>query len=243
MSARTFHTVGNDSQGTFSICYMCAAPATSDEHVPPRCLFPAQKDIPSGVDLRKQLISVPSCDAHNGKKSKDDEYLLLALLMNISNNQTAQNHALTKVRRSVKRNPSLMRRFSKMQRAVHVPDTWTGQIYPTVAIQTEEKRLKTSLEMVGRALYRHHFQTSWQGSVSAYPHFLVWLTEANARELNKPNAEMEATAEKLVQAEPMHGENPEVFCYQVALGKLPAETIMLLRFYKGAKVTLFFRID
>ena len=97
--------------------------------------------------------------------------------------------------------------------------------------------------MVGRALYRHHFQTSWQGSVSVYPHFLVWLTEANAREMNKPNAEMEVTAEKLVQAEPMHGENPEVFCYQVALGKLTVETIMLLRFYKGAKVTLFFRID
>lgn len=65
-------------------CYMCEATATSVEHVPPRCLFPEQKDLPSGVNLRKQLITVPSCEAHNTSKSKDDEYLLYALLMNKS---------------------------------------------------------------------------------------------------------------------------------------------------------------
>ena len=59
-------------------CYMCTSAATSVEHVPPRCLFPEQKDLPIGVDLRKQLITVPSCDIHNSRKSKDDEYLFYA---------------------------------------------------------------------------------------------------------------------------------------------------------------------
>ena len=59
-------------------CYMCDASATGREHVPPRCLFPEAKDIP-GKDFRKKLITVPSCDAHNFAKSKDDEYLMTIL--------------------------------------------------------------------------------------------------------------------------------------------------------------------
>ena len=43
-------------------CYMCEKESTSSEHVPPKCLFPEKKDLPDGVDLRKSLITVPSCD-------------------------------------------------------------------------------------------------------------------------------------------------------------------------------------
>ena len=53
-------------------CYMCEELATSVEHIPPQCLFPEQKDLPDGIDLRKQLLTVPSCDKHNSKKSQDD---------------------------------------------------------------------------------------------------------------------------------------------------------------------------
>lgn len=34
-------------------CYYCGKPATSTEHVPPKALFPEQKDSPEGVDYRK----------------------------------------------------------------------------------------------------------------------------------------------------------------------------------------------
>lgn len=91
-----------------SSCYMCDKSPTSVEHVPPRCLFPEQKDLPDGIDLRKQLITVPSCDEHNTKTSKDDEYLLYVLLMNIANNQSAEQHFDTKVIRAIGRNPSVM---------------------------------------------------------------------------------------------------------------------------------------
>ena len=60
-------------------CYMCDEESTSSEHVPPKCLFPEQKDLPEGVDLRKSLITVPSCDLHNSKKSNDDEYYSIVL--------------------------------------------------------------------------------------------------------------------------------------------------------------------
>ncbi|MDC5072991.1 hypothetical protein NRA08_18095, partial [Acinetobacter baumannii] len=67
-------------------CYMCDAEATTVEHVPPKCIFPESKDLSSAdklLDFRKQLITVPSCDDHNGKKSKDDEYLFCMLAISI----------------------------------------------------------------------------------------------------------------------------------------------------------------
>ena len=55
---------------------MCDSSARSREHVPPRNLFPEAHES-GGVDYRINLITVPSCDAHNSAKSKDDEFLML----------------------------------------------------------------------------------------------------------------------------------------------------------------------
>lgn len=222
-------------------CYMCDATATSVEHVPPRCLFPEQKDLPNGADLRKQLITVPSCDVHNTSKSKDDEYLLYALSMNIPNNPTASNHFSTKVLRAIQRRPSVIRKFTEKQIPVKVEDTETGKIHETLALQVDRQRLENALEMIGRALYFHHFNTSWKGNVSAYPNFLLALTESNSRELNGPVEKMAALAEEFFLNEPRYGENQDVFSYQIAAGHSPVETIMLLRFYEGSRVTLLFR--
>ena len=224
-------------------CYMCASAPTSVEHVPPKCLFPEQKDLPTGVDLRKQLITVPSCDVHNTAKSKDDEYLLYALLLNVPNNETAENHAFTKVQRAVKRNPSVFAQFAQAQLPVLVEDNLTGEVQHTVAMRVDLDRLKGSLESIARALYFHHFGKSWTGKVLPYPHFVLAITEPDARELNRPNEQMAAAVEAMMKDLERHGENPEVFTYQVAPGHPPTETIMHLRFYAGSRVTLLFRSD
>lgn len=71
-------------------CYMCDSAAESVEHVPPKCLFPHDRDLPLGaISLRKSLITVPSCAAHNMSKSKEDEFLLYALSLNVVNNEVA----------------------------------------------------------------------------------------------------------------------------------------------------------
>jgi len=220
---------------------MCDAAATSVEHVPPRCLFPEQKDLPSGVDLRKQLITVPSCDVHNSSKSKDDEYLLYALSMNIPNNTTASDHFSSKILRAIQRSPSVIKKFTEKQIPVKVEDTQTGEIHETLALQVDRQRLENALMMIGRALYFHHFNTRWKGSVSAYPNFLLALTEPNARELNEPVETMATLAEEFFLDQPRYGENQDVFSYQVSAGQSPAETIMLLRFYEGSRVTLIFK--
>ena len=56
-------------------CYFCGNVATGVEHVPPKCFFPRGK--------RDNLITVPSCDAHNQEKSKEDEYIRAILLASI----------------------------------------------------------------------------------------------------------------------------------------------------------------
>ena len=81
-------------------CYACNRPKTSDEHVPPRLLFPASKDTDGDRDLRRNLITVPSCDVHNSQKSKDDEYLLWVLSSNADANDVGFQQSMTKLTRS-----------------------------------------------------------------------------------------------------------------------------------------------
>ncbi len=83
-------------------CYMCNKPSTSKEHVPPKCIFPEAKDLGS-EKFRENLIKVPSCDLHNMKKSKDDEYLMIVLAIIIGNNLYSLIQASTKVKRAIER--------------------------------------------------------------------------------------------------------------------------------------------
>src|SRR6056297_1597568 len=88
-------------------CYFCGKPATSSEHVPPKCIFPEQKDLPD-EDYRKNLITVPSCDKHNAAKSRDDEFLMACLAPVVGNNGAGFLHMNTKLSRSYARNPHLL---------------------------------------------------------------------------------------------------------------------------------------
>jgi hypothetical protein len=52
-------------------CYLCGTPATTQDHIPPKCMFPK----PRPTDL----ITVPSCCACNDKTKLDDEYFRLVV--------------------------------------------------------------------------------------------------------------------------------------------------------------------
>lgn len=83
-------------------CYMCSQIATSKEHVPPVCLFPEEKDIKTSI-FRNNLVTVPSCELHNSKKSKDDEFLMACLAGIVGNNVIGFFHNVTKVKRALAR--------------------------------------------------------------------------------------------------------------------------------------------
>lgn len=221
-------------------CYMCDSKRTSYEHVPPKCLFPEQKDLPDGVDLRKDLITVPSCDVHNSKKSEDDEYILYVLLMNISNNDVAKNHFLTKLMRAIERNPSLFNKFIRRREPVVAHDTVRDEFQETMAVQIDYKRFCSSMEHMARALHFHHFKRKWSGSVSVYPDFLLSMHPVSARKTNEKIEKMAKAASFMFDGIECHGKNPDVFEYQVADGSNGVDKSMRLHFFGGARVTLFF---
>lgn len=226
---------------TVDKCYMCEATSTSDEHVPPRCLFPEQKDLPKGMDLRKDLIKVPSCDVHNSIKSKDDEYILYVLVLNIPNNIVAQNHFFTKIKRAIERNPSLRNKFLDRQIPIRVHDTESNQFQETIAVQIDTNRFWSSMEHMARALYFHHFKKKWLGPVSVYPDFLLAIHPEYALETNEPIKKMAEAANVLFSDIDYFGKNPDVFKYQIIDGTKGVHKIMRLHFYGGSRVTIFFK--
>ncbi len=168
-------------------CYMCTATANSREHVPPKCLFPEAKDIGENVELRKNLITVPSCELHNSAKSKDDEFLLLGLILNILNNGTAMTHFQTKVMRALTRNPRLFGAFAKSQQEVVAVNS-DGAAINTLIVKVDNRRFLGSLDHVARGLYYHANQTRFDGGCSILPDFMLYAgTEEDVR-LNDRNS-------------------------------------------------------
>lgn len=223
------------------ICYMCDKPAEGVEHVPPRCLFPESKDLPEGVDLRKQLITVPACNVHNTSKSQDDEYLLYLLVINLPANETAKNQFLTKIMRSIERNPGLINKIMANPHTVIAVDKETGQAHHTVAVNVDDARLDSALDHIARALYFHHFKAQWRGNVRTQPDFLLAsLDPDKGQERNKLGEYMVATADELFADKEFHGANPDVFKYQVLEGNENVHKLMRLHFYNGCRVSVFF---
>lgn len=143
-------------------CYMCEAESTSREHVPPKCLFPEGKDLPVGVSLRDNLLTVQSCDVHNMTKSHDDEFLLYCLCMNIANNFVAFRQFSTKVMRACSRRPALMERLiSESQDVIAVDEA--GTAFNTLMVKADVTRINKCFDQIARAMYFYQFKRKFHG--------------------------------------------------------------------------------
>jgi hypothetical protein len=220
---------------------MCGLPSTSVEHVPPRCLFPERKDLPDGVDLRKQLITVPSCDEHNLNTSKDDEYLLYVLLMNLANNKYAERHFNTKIIRAIQRNPSVMALISKYNIPVITENIETGERNDSLAFKVDVTRVNSSINKIGRAIHFHKFGEKWHGDISVHSNFLLSLENDNSPITNSYIENLDASACQLFLNQEHYGCNPQIFSYQVISIDHSIPYIMQLHFYEGARFTLIFK--
>lgn len=219
---------------------MCNSPKTSVEHVPPRALFPKPEDSP-GVDLRKQLITVPSCDIHNSAKSQDDEYLMYALAFGIQNNPTASTQIKTKIVRALARNTSVAKLMTRCHAPVQVEDITTGIREETIALKIDMSRIKQAFDHIGRALYLHHYKSKWMGSIQSIQLFMLDIGDESSQEYNASLVSLYNNMEKLLSNQPSCGENPEVFTYKTIEIKQDIVVAMLLSFYEGSKVVLLFR--
>lgn len=191
---------------------MCECVATSQEHAPPRCVFPEQKDT-GGVDYRKNLIKVPSCDRHNTAKSTEDEYLMYILPTSIASNDVGINQFLTKVQRAITRNPSIAINLSQGTQKVIVHDTEKDAWFEASAISIDMERVHKVIEMNARAIYYDSHKQKFLGPIKIYTNFSIKL---DAPELNDLQENLFNMSELLLQISQHQGQNQDVFAYRMA---------------------------
>lgn len=223
------------------ICYMCSKEGDTDEHVPPKCLFPEQKDLPQGMDLRKELITVPACEDHNSKKSKDDEYILYCLVVNLPANPIAENHFLSKIMRAIDRNPSLINRIVENHVPVLVNDTEKEEWFETAAVSIDIDRFYYALECMARALFFHYYKRQWLETVQVEPEFLLARGTQNDRLVTDRTEKVSSSSDIAFKEAQYYGKNPEVFTFQIVEGNGKLPFAMRLHFYGNCRVTVAFR--
>jgi len=190
------------------ICYRCGAPATSDEHVPPKGLFPEKKDIKH--DLRKNLITVPSCDKHNSNKSDDDEFLLICLAGSARGNITGQFHFITKGIRAISRKHyGFLSQIFKDAKNTNLVDK-NGNIKKAIKGRVSTKRLNTCFENIAYGLYFAENNEVFNGQIKILNGFAEKESKNHASLIQLIEYAFENDKSRLEEK----GENKDVFYYQ-----------------------------
>lgn len=222
-------------------CYFCGAPATSKEHVPPKCIFPEKKDLGIEANHRENLLKVPSCEIHNLRKSRDDEYLLAILSMNCDSNKVGQRQAATKLVRAFQRSEGFRRAAINDPVRRLIFDRDKRLIVGTAALTVDRGRLKRCFEHIGRGLYYHHYgKNHFTGSIDVKIEFSVDSGVDLLGESDHPQRGLRAICDQGFAGTQKHGANPQVFYYQILHDQTSRFPLMRLVFYEGSCATLIF---
>lgn len=215
-------------------CYWCGAPSVSREHVPPKCLFPEQKDTKKiyTQSFRSHLITVPSCEKHNLSKSNDDEYLMMCLASKVGNNDVAYIHTVTKLHRAILRHPDILNIEEES-----IIDAGEAK-FPIAFVKVDNYRLAYSFEAIARGLYYHEHGRQYLGDCIILSNIFLNYSEDD----DDFNAIKQIRMISLIEKEQIHwgtcvkGENPKVFTYQFSpIDGFDAQTVALT-FYEKTRV-------
>jgi hypothetical protein len=187
-------------------CYMCEAPATSREHAPACCLFPESKTF--GRDVRRNLITVPSCSAHNSALSKDDEFFrTIAAFAAGPASATAANLMDEKIMPAARRKPVAYGRFIESHERLDDKNT---------AVKFDVLRFERCIERLVRALHFHTFSAKWLRRIAiASPQFVMKPAAGTAYGVPEMFAKVIEDTRMRLQDHPSLGENEEVFLYKI----------------------------
>jgi hypothetical protein len=217
--------------GKNEVCYWCGKLATSTEHVPPKCLFPEEKDVNQiyAQSFRKNLITVPSCDEHNMEKSHEDEYLMSCLSGIVGNNGVAFVHNATKVKRAIYRNPNIIKIIKKDILKID------GHKFPVLWVNFDVEKLMYSFEAIARALYFHEQNKNFGGECKIVSRI---FTHPDAKKWSGFNIR----ATELIEKEQPYweteikGENTKIFTYQFSpIDGFKCQTLVLT-FFEATKI-------
>jgi len=213
-------------------CYYCGDLATSEEHAPPKCIFPSIKDTHEKIDYRSNLITVPSCDVHNTRKSKEDEYLCYVLALSSSSNEVAINQFLTKISRAITRSPTLINRLFMKYKKVEVSNAEKDIWHKTIAIPPEEGRLKLIFTHIAKAIYFNETNEIWSGKIDIIIELMLSLTDVRKNERQQKFLNY---LDKKLYGINHKGSNPDVFSYQFV--QMEGKALLKMYFYGNSKVT------
>lgn len=214
---------------------MCPGLATSREHAPPRCLFPAAKDTADGANYRKNLITVPACDEHNSEMSCDDEYLMFALSGSYTSSGVGLGQFLTKVARAFERQPSKRLNFIRKSAPVRLRRVGVSIWEDGAQVVLEGHRIDNVLANCARALYFYRTGRKFLGPAHVLTNFTMY---------HDPNFQEEVTnafeaAERHFAGAPALGDNPAVFTYQ--FDESAATALFLFSFYENSTALVRFK--
>lgn len=160
-----------------------------------------------GLDLRRNLITVPSCDCHNSLKSKDDECLRTVILMTTGNNKVAQHQFFGKLLPAVARRPHVYKTFFS--------DKGTVAKGKDRALQIDRKRFNRCIDHLARAIFFDAYKDKWQLPIAIVsPNFFSGVS-SDQMVPHQPSSKAVETSRKYLAGEPNKGENPEVFMYRI----------------------------
>lgn len=205
---------------------MCLERATSKEHVPPRCLFPESKDVTTAKDYRKNLLTVPSCDQHNSLKSKDDQFLLLILLLHFKNNEVGKSHLAGKLFRTLERRSKLIGVLSDEQKIIV-----NGS--ESSSFRIDRERFNIALERIARALHFAEYCERWSERIIINTPSLFDVQSRNFFEVNLRQQELNLVLDQYMSPTSVKGENPEVFRYQIDKDPETKQLLIKMVFYNG----------
>lgn len=214
-------------------CYMCDQPMTSREHVPPKCIFPEVKDS-DGVDYRKNMIVVPSCDLHNSVKSMEDEFFLLYMAANAHSNSVGTMHQDTKLSRILERSPHVLAMMMSTATPAVAKDR-DGNLQQTCAFHVDVERFMAQFDHIARGIFFHHFDSKAPAKIAIVPiEGLLAKNEAASDFIRSTGTISKDLFDGFVK----HGANPDVFYYQVAEGL--SGTLVLASFFENVKVVFLY---
>jgi hypothetical protein len=127
-------------------CYACDQPATTREHAPPKSFFPDQ-----GKGLN--MITVPSCSAHNLANSQDVEYVRNAIASLEGLNGTGEL-LIDTAKRSFDHSPALFQRTFQSF-VVHSQEEQVG------TFKADLSRVKAVMTAVVQALHYRDQHQKW----------------------------------------------------------------------------------
>jgi hypothetical protein len=211
-------------------CYRCGAPATSKEHVPPNCLFPEAKDVK--FNFRRDLITVPSCDLHNTKKTKEDEFLLVCLAGNVGNNVVGYVQTKTKVSRALARKHKAFLNEVIRDAEELVLKADDGGEFPVLKGSPNHERLSNCFEHIAYGLFYHEHGRVFDGECRTLIGFLNYEEDR----MNRLNELTQAKFEEETKTLPWKGANPVVFKYKFAPPDQFGFISLRIIFYGGTDV-------